>query len=96
MGMSTRVTAFRPADAEWKKMRAVWQTCHDAGINIPTEVEQFFDCRAPDERGVEIYMAALTACGAVKEWSNENSAGFELDVKKLPPDVTVVRFYNSW
>jgi len=96
MSMSTRVVAFRPADAKWKKMRAIWQSCRDAEIEVPREVEAFFDDKDPDDNGVEIGEKDLVKCGAIKEWEHENGTGFELDVKKLPPDVTVVRFYNSW
>jgi hypothetical protein len=37
--------------------------------------------------------------GAVVEWKDDHREGYELDLTKLRavhPDVTVVRFYNSW
>jgi hypothetical protein len=96
MGMSTHVVGFRPPDEKWKAMAAVWDSCKAAGIEPPREVSEFFDWREPDSNGVEIKETALTKAGAVREWHDDCRSGYEIDVSKLPPDVTVVRVYNSW
>lgn len=28
--------------------------------------------------------------------THEDSEGFELDIEKLPSDIKIVRFFNSW
>lgn len=96
MGMSTHVVAFKPPNEKWRKMKEVWDACEKAGVQSPLEVTKFFEHDAPDEAGVRIDQHELTRCGAVKEWGESSREGFEIDVSKLPPDVTVIRFYNSY
>jgi hypothetical protein len=96
MGMSTHVVGFKPPDDKFKKMKAAWDACKLAGVNPPKEVLQYFNDCEPDPSGVEIDEATLTKAEAVKEWGNDHGAGFEIDVRKLPKDVVIVRVYNSW
>jgi hypothetical protein len=94
MGMSTYVVAIRPPDAKWQQMKAVWDACHAAGVAAPPEVVQFFNYEDPDPAGVVLDISRQD--GTVTEWSNEDSAGLEVDLKALPADVTRLRFCNSW
>ena len=92
MSMSTHVVGFKPADSKWKKMKAVWDACTAAGVDPPNEVEDFFDGIYPgDDPGMSVDIKS-----AVAEWSDEGCSGHEVDVTKLPKDVTVIRFFNSW
>ncbi len=92
MSMSTHVVGFRPADEKWKKMKAVWDACKMAGTEVPNTVIQFFGGEAPgDKPGMEVKLDR-----AVIEWNDDYRQGYEVDLTKLPPDVTVLRFYNSW
>lgn len=93
MGMSTHVVGFRPPDERWKKMKAAWDACKAAGIEIPDEVLAFFNYVAPDPRGVEVEIEKLPC---TKEFSTDSKSGFEINVTKLPDGVTVVRFYNAY
>jgi len=94
MGMSTHVVGFKPPDDKWKKMKAVYDACQKAGINPPEEVFNFFGGSSePDDQGVEV---AIQKLPCTKKFSSESKQGFEIDLKKLPPDVTVIRFYNSY
>jgi hypothetical protein len=93
MGMSTHICGFKPPDAKWKAMKAVWDSCRAAGIDAPKEVEDFFGGEVPDPKGVEV---ELGRDQGLREWGTDYADGFELDVKKLPPDVTVIRFYNHY
>lgn len=92
MGMSTHVIGFKPADEKWHQMKAIWDNCKAAGISIPDQVEKFFEYETPDDNGVQVELEDVAAT----EWSNEWAVGYEVDVTKLPKDVTVIRFYNSW
>jgi hypothetical protein len=87
--MSTHVLGFKPPDEKWKKMKAIWDSCQAAGIDPPQEVEKFFDYCDPDPNGVEVKIEAT-------EWRDNAREGYEIDVSKLPKDVTILRFYNSW
>jgi hypothetical protein len=91
MSMSTHIVGFRPADQKWKEMKAIWDACTKAGVDIPDAVDEFFDGEDPgDKPGDEVVLGA-----AVKEWSVDEQDGYELDLSKLPPDVKFIRFYNA-
>lgn len=98
MSMSTHVIGFKPVDEKWKKMKAVFDNCVDLKLPVPKEVMAYFEGDEPraDDPGVKVQEKALLASGAVREWSNNACAGFEIDVKKVPSDVTVIRVYNNW
>ena len=88
MSMSTHLIGFRPPDDVWQKMQAIYDACRVAGIVIPEEVREFFGGEAPDVRGIAVTLP-------VQEWADEYGCGYEIAVKDLPPQVTVLRFYNA-
>jgi hypothetical protein len=96
MGMSTGVVGFKPPDAKWRKMKAAYDACSAAGVDPPPSVMEFFGGDSPDDAGVEVDRKALEECGAVVPYSANMQEGYEVYVDKLPKDVKVVRFYNSW
>jgi len=89
--MSTNVVAFRPADEKWKQMKTIYDACKKAGISTPKEVDDFFDGETPDENGVEVDIEQ-----AMRKWHDDSGEGFEVDISKLPKDIKIIRFYNSW
>ena len=92
MGMTTHVMGFQPPDEEWQQMKAVFDVCTKAGIEIPDEVEDFFNYEDPkDSKGKEVNIE-----DAVTETSSEMRDGFEVDLSKLPMTVKVVRFFNAY
>ncbi len=93
MGMSTNVCGFKPPDEKWKKMKAVYDACLQADTKVPKAVEDFFGYDPPDDAGVVVDLEKHACCQEYKEDARE---GFEIDVTKLPKDVTLIRFYNSW
>jgi hypothetical protein len=96
MSMSTHVYGIRPPDAAWKKMNKARDACIEAGIDIPPAIDDFFDGENPDDKGVLLNLTnGVHAC--CEEWSDDGgSQGYELDLKQLPSNVTIIRFYNSW
>lgn len=92
--MSTHIVGFRPADDKWRKMKAVYEACEAAGTAIPPEVIRFF-CNEPpgDKPGVEVEVEDHKA---VKPYSADMRDGFEVDLTKLPQDIKMLRFYNSY
>lgn len=95
MSMSTHVLGFRPPDEKWKKMKQAWDACESAGVPQPREVEVFFGSVAPDPRGVEVRLLEGER-GCLRVWRDEGAEGYEVDLTKVPKDVTILRFYNSW
>lgn len=94
MGMSTHVTGFRAPDEKWQAMKKVWDICCETGVEVPDEVVKFFNYETPDELGIKV---DLEKEGVARKWRNEHtSAGYEVDIAALPPNITHVRFENSW
>lgn len=93
MAMTTHAVGFRPTDAEWNKMKAAWDACEEAGAPIPDVVSAFFDHEDPsDKPGQEVNIKE-----AVSYWNDEfSNVGYEIDVRKLPPNVNIIRVYNSY
>lgn len=91
MGMSTYVVGIRPPGDKWKQMKAIYDACSVAGISLPEAVEEFFNFERPDDKGV---IVELKECS--QEYYHENEKGFEVDLSKLPKDIDIIRFYNSW
>jgi hypothetical protein len=96
MGMSTHAVGFKPPDAKWQQMKAIWDACEAADVELPDRVDDYFGGERPDPAGVEVSEDSLIAAGAVAKWKDEYSEGYEVHVDKLPQDVKIVRVYNSW
>lgn len=95
MSMSTHVIGFKPPDEKWRAMKAIWDACAAAKVKPPEEVHRFFDFEAPDEAGVEVDIERQGSCTPFND-ADKAASGFEVDVRKLPPDVVIIRFYNSY
>lgn len=94
--MHSYVLGIRPADTKYKKMLTLYHQCTDAGVSLPPEVRDFFNNEPPDPTGVVIRLPASPGPGAVKEYHEDMLEGFEIDITKLPKDVTIIRFVNSY
>lgn len=89
MSMSTHIIGIKPPDERWKKMKAIWDACKEAGISVPREVSDFFDNCAPDPAGVVVELTG-------RPWRGNAADGFEIDLPELDPDIRTIRFYNSY
>lgn len=95
MSMSTHAVGFKAPDGRWKAMKAVWDACKEARIDPPDDVDDYFNGEDPEEQGVVVEIEETDCC---KEWSDGErcASGFQIDLKKLPKDLTHIRVYNSW
>lgn len=93
MSMHTCVVGFKPPDETWHKMKAVYDACTKAGVSLPTPVEKYFEGNDPDPAGVEVSLKNSPAC---KEYRSVMREGYEVDLTKLPKDVKIIRFVNSY
>jgi len=91
MSMSTSIVGYRPPDAKWMEMKAVYDSCKKAKIEIPEKVEKFFGWSPPDDAGVEIDLTKYS-----KEYQRDSQQGIEIELDKIPADVKIIRFVNSW
>ncbi len=93
MGMSTHILGFKPADEKFNKMKAIYLSCEELEIDAPDEVENYFDGYGVEGDGVRVELENTDCC---KEYCDDSSSGFEIDITKLPKDVKIIRFYNSF
>ena len=91
--MSSHIMGIKPPDEKWKKMKAIWDSCTAAGIDVPEEVSEFFGDEEPDDAGVEV---GLGEEEGVTDYEADCREGFEVDLSKLPADVKIVRFWNAY
>ncbi len=97
MSMSTSVVGFHPPDEKWKKMKAVWDACMAAGTTVPPEVSMFFNGERPDDEGVKTELTSYNKPHpSCTPYTGPAKQGYEIDLSKLPPNITKIRFYNSW
>ena len=92
MSMHSHVIGIRPPDEKWKKMKAAWDACEAADLQIPDAVGDFFKWERPNDAGVVVELDQ-ECCRPYKADMQE---GFTVDVSKLPKDVRLVRFINSY
>lgn len=91
---SLNIKGIHPRTEEWEQMNAVYQACLRAKVPIPDRVQEFFDWRMPDEKGVVI---DLDLNPAVEQYSDgEGQEGFDVELAKLPKHITHIRFYLHW
>jgi len=102
MSMSTFVFGVRPPDDKWKGMKAVRDACIKVGTPVPEEVEKFFNYEKPDDKGILVEFTmdnkGKVSNGCCKPFYDENNCyeGFEIELSKVPKDITILRFVNGW
>ncbi len=91
--MSTSLRAYRSADApEFKKMKAAYDACENAGIEVPKEVLQFFKGMSPSESlEVELQLGKHYHQGT-KDYCYE----LIVNISELPVNVTKIVFGNYY
>lgn len=89
--MNTHVVGYRPPDAKYQRMAAVYEACTRAGTSTPQEVLDFFEGEEPSEHGTIVEIES-------SEYEDRRFPrnGREVDLTTLPKGVTVLRFYNSY
>jgi hypothetical protein len=92
MSTSIHVVGFTPPNEEWKNMKSVYDACKAAKLEVPEEVEEFFNWEEPDEAGVEV---DLEKSGVAREWHAEMRDGYEIDVESIPEHIKKIRFFRA-
>jgi hypothetical protein len=75
----------------------------EAGVRVDLEDAKEYEQPAMIQNGGGFMVPAPASnkpkkkkLGCVKPWHDDMQEGFEVDVTKLPKDVTIIRFYNSY
>lgn len=93
MAMNTHVVAIKSPDEKWRKMKAIYDACTDAEVEIPDEVDDYFNNEPPDEDGVVIELEDEACCAV---WNEDGFDGYIINLSLLPKDVTSIKFFNSY
>lgn len=90
MSMSTYVQGLKPKTEEYQTILDIYTACRKINVEPPREIVDFFDGEICEE-GIITELPKES----VREYTDECRAFFEVDLKKLPPDVSKIRFVNS-
>lgn len=92
MSMSTYIQGLKPKTEEYEKKLNIYKSCKELNISVPQEILGFFDGEVCEDGIItEIPKEAM------REYSDDCCRDFfEVDLKKLPKDVTRIRFVNSY
>lgn len=92
MSMSTYIQGLKPKTEEYEKKLNIYKSCKELNISAPQEILDFFDGEVCED-GIITEIPKE----AIKEYSDDYCREFfEIDLKKLPKDVTRIRFVNSY
>ncbi len=91
MSTHTQIYGIVPPDKNYQKMKAVWDVCTEAGIEVPDAVKRYFEHEEPDGRGMKIKILS-----AIEDCSEPHTTGVEVNLSKIPEKVKLIRFVQSW
>ena len=92
MSMCSYVHGLKPKTEEYEKKLLVYKICEELNINPPREIEDYFDGEVCEE-GIVTELPKE----AIREYSDECCNDYiEVDLTKIPSDVTKIRFANSY
>jgi len=96
--MSTHIVAFIPdTDKEYQRHKKILQACSEGEVSLPPETANYFGYELPEDYLLEDKLSVNLERGVhYEDWRDESSAGFEVDLTKIPKGVTKLRFYNNW
>jgi hypothetical protein len=89
------IKAVIPADAEWHRMKTVWEACIAADVEIPAEVMDFFAGETPRGGGKVLYIGDEKHA-AVTYVEEDDFAHYDVELDKLPKNAKFVRFCIDW
>ena len=96
--MSTHIIAFIPdTDPTFQKHLSVYNVCREAGVSLPKETADYFGSNQPYSGLPEEKLEFKLEKGVhYKNFSQNMCQGFEIEIDKLPKEVTKIRFFNSY
>jgi len=107
MSVSTHIYLLRdPNSTEHKNMVTALKALKDIGVSeLPEKLATYFETPYAEEVYDEGYLKIghmshgshySDEISGVVEYNDEMRSGFEVFVKELPPEVDIIRFYNSY
>ena len=100
MSMYTYFELGKPVDKKYQDYKKVWAACEAAGIDIPDEVVNYFGDEAPDGKGiwnqVKEDREGNLDCEAISFNGRDGQDAWIVDLRKLPEDIKLIKFVNSY
>jgi len=101
MSMSTNILFFKDMAASEQDLLDIKKMCDAKGISYPKEVSDFIlsqDDIHPNRSlvGLKDKDNANMIKYCCERWKHDMQDGYEVDLKKLPKEITLIRFYNGW
>ncbi len=94
MGMSMHVLGI-PEREHFDKMIQLKLQCEELGVSLPEEVKTYFGSYS-NETVSCLEHETLFQSVPHREYNDDHSQGFEIDVKEIPKNIKTIRFYCSW
>ena len=88
MSLSTRVIGIKKTDEKFYKMKAIYDSCVAADVEIPDTVFNYFGDEEPNEKGVVVEIPDEALIG---DWEYN----IEVDLSKLDKDISILKFEVS-
>lgn len=91
MSMSATVSAILSEDETFKKMKAAYDACMEAGVPVPDDVYSFFGGHIPDDNGPEVNVH-----NTVKKVEGRGCLNYYVDLSELPENTKTFKFKMGW
>jgi hypothetical protein len=88
MSNSISIQGVIPKDEKYKKMKAVWDACYEAGVALPEAVKRFFDYGALLEAGVQIPLNDHECCK-----KNPDTQVHTIEIDDLPKAIKIIHLH---
>lgn len=91
MGFNVYYRGVKPPTEEYKKKLAAYKALEVAGLEIPDELQEYFDYEEPSEDGMEVSIREAVSGDIMHE------DGYALiDLNKLPKGVAFIKVIGSY
>lgn len=92
MSMYSYIQGLKPKTEEYEKKLHIYNACKEINISPPDEILKFFDGKICED-GIVTELPK----DAIREYADDCCRDFfEVDLTKIPSDVTKIRFVNSY
>lgn len=90
MGVRVYIEAILEETPQYKKMKAIYDLCEEAYVEIPKEVLDFLEEHSPSKYGMGIQIEE-----AIKKMEGDCDEGtiYLVDLTKIPKGVTMLRIF---
>ena len=93
MSESYHIHGICEPDAKWKEYQEILSICERNNVETPAEVQEYFEDSDPELSGVTMQ---LGPADGVTKYSADMRTGFDVEIAKLPDNVTKLRFFVSY